>query len=123
MTAALDLKRQQVAAVPCGRCNECCKSDRIVLHPKLDRHEDYQYHLEPQDGGWVRVLDRKSDGACIYLAQGGCSIHGRAPTICQRFDCRTLVQMTPSEIQARRVQQNPQMAKVYAAGIERLALA
>ncbi len=66
------------------------------------------------------MLDRQPDGKCVYLTPRGCGIHGRAPEICRRMDCRVLVLMTPPDVQARRSRENPQMAAVYAAGHERL---
>ncbi|MDP3611660.1 MAG: hypothetical protein Q8R98_07395, partial [Rubrivivax sp.] len=64
--------------------------------------------------------DRKDNGDCTYLTDTGCSIKGKAPEICKRFDCRVLLLITPTERQAIRVAQNAAMAHVYAAGAERL---
>lgn len=76
----------------------------------------YQWHIE----FGLPVLDRRDDGACVYLTDSGCGIHGRAPGICQRMDCRELVSMTPIERQAQREKENPQMIRIYAAARERL---
>lgn len=76
----------------------------------------YRWHVE--DG--YAVLDRKANGECTYLTPEGCGIHGSAPQICQRFDCRELVQRTSQGQQIIRVQQNPQMEHIYSAGAERL---
>ena len=96
--------------VPCNGCTACCKQDRVVLGP-LDDPKAYAWHEEE---GYA-VLDRKAGGECIYLAADGCSIHGRAPQICQRFDCRELLTNTPQEMQRKREQENPQMRLIYAA--------
>jgi hypothetical protein len=121
MTAAeLNALRQQHSTVPCQGCTSCCRGDRVVLHPQLDRAEDFAHHLELHNGLWFRVLDRKPDGACAYLTGTGCGIHGRAPEICRRMDCRVLLLSTPPERRAEREAQNPQMRHVYLAGAARL---
>ena len=38
----------------------------------------------------VERLRRMPNGDCVYLGERGCTIHGRAPHVCQRFDCREL---------------------------------
>jgi hypothetical protein len=76
--------------VPCGACQLCCK---VLIVPLAE--EEYEQY----DWAWVtkltgerlgRALRRKPNGDCIYLSDTGCSIHGRAPHVCQRFDCREL---------------------------------
>jgi Fe-S-cluster containining protein len=67
------------------------------------------------------VLDRQPNGDCIFLGPTGCEVHGAAPEICRRFDCRVLYLLTPADQQAARVAQNAQMGLVYAAGAARLA--
>jgi hypothetical protein len=81
------------ANVPCNGCTACCQQDLIMLHPECgDVKEEYDcYEQEnPVTGkpGWA--LKRKPNGSCIYLGEGGCTIHGRAPAICREFDCRRL---------------------------------
>lgn len=73
----------------------------------------YRWHRE----GDYAVLDRKDNGECIYLTASGCGIHGRAPDICRRMDCRVLVLLTPAHVRERRVAENPHMARVYEAGL------
>ncbi len=114
--SALAARKQQVAEVPCGECRACCRHDRIFLGPGDDPRR-YRWHVE--DG--YAVLERRPDGACIYLTASGCGIHEHAPSICRRFDCRVLVLTTSAEHMQLRVQQNPQMAEVYRAGWERVA--
>jgi Fe-S-cluster containining protein len=111
----LEAKARQPSDVPCGDCRACCKHDRIFLGPRDDPGA-YRWHVE--DG--YAVLDRTASGECVYLTPKGCSIHGRAPEICRRMDCRVLFLLTPAEVQQRRCQENPQMASVYEAGRRRL---
>jgi Fe-S-cluster containining protein len=36
----------------------------------------------------------KETGHCIYLREGGCSIHHKRPAICREFDCRGFIRNT-----------------------------
>jgi Fe-S-cluster containining protein len=103
------------AVLSCGGCTACCKRDRIFLGP-TDDPRAFRWHLE----GRYAVLDRKDNGECVYLTEHGCSIHGAQPAICRRFDCRELVQMTPPDVRAARVRDNPTLQQVYEAGLARL---
>jgi hypothetical protein len=88
------------ANVPCGSCTLCCRTLIVPL-----AHEEYEQY----DWAWVttrdgerlgRALQRRPDGSCVYLGEHGCTIHGRAPHVCQRFDCREL--FLKSDRQGRR---------------------
>lgn len=114
--AQLEAKRQQPSTVDCGPCTACCKHDHVILGPK-DDPAAFKWH---EENGYV-VLDRKDNGDCVYLEPAGCGIHGAAPDICKRFDCRVLYSITPSEKRALRAHQNPQMIHIYRAGAQRLA--
>jgi len=61
--------------------------------------------MQVVDGRVQRILCRKPNGDCIYLIDGKCSIHGRAPKVCRDFDCRDLVRKpnpkVPAEVVAR----------------------
>ena len=111
---ALEAMKQRPSDVPCGDCRACCRHDRVILGP-ADDPRTYQWHVE---GGYA-VLDRRTNGECVYLTETGCGIHDRAPAICRRFDCRVLVLTTDEAVMQRRVSENPQMAEVYAAGRSR----
>jgi len=111
----LEAKRQQHSDVRCGSCTACCKSDRVMLGPEDDLSA-YRWHME----GPLVVLDRKNNGECVYLTPKGCGIHGKAPDICKRFDCRVLFLITPKVQRRIRIEQNPSMREVYAAGRSRL---
>ena len=112
--AQLESRRQQASEVPCGDCRACCSHDRIFLGPKDDPRA-FQWHLE---NGYA-VLDRKVNGECVYLTPAGCGIHGKAPDICRRMDCRVLYLLTPAEVRQRRISENPHMTLVYQAGAYR----
>lgn len=78
--------------VPCGKCTLCC---RTLIVPLADEeYEKYNWAwITKRDGTRLgRALMRKPDGSCVYLGENGCTIHGKAPHVCQRFDCRELFQ-------------------------------
>ncbi len=83
------------SAVPCDGCTLCCRGDAISLRPELgDDVSQYQTepHYKPELAAQgVRMLAHKEDLTCVYLTDAGCSIHGRAPVLCQEFDCRALM--------------------------------
>ena len=74
--------------VPCGGCTACCTSPRSV--PELSREEAGRLEHTTDAKGRLR-LKRKSDGSCVYLAEGKCSIYSSRPTVCQQFDCRVFL--------------------------------
>ncbi|EGC0267534.1 YkgJ family cysteine cluster protein [Salmonella enterica] len=80
--------------LPCNGCTACCKGDAISIHPELgDVAEDYQTvpHFMPQLAAkGVRMLAHDAERNCVYLGEGGCTIHGRAPALCREFDCRKM---------------------------------
>lgn len=74
--------------VPCNGCTLCCKGDAIFLHPECGDDAALYMTVAAPDGRLM--LAHKPNGDCVYLEEGGCSIHGRAPTICRELDCRVL---------------------------------
>lgn len=80
------------ADVPCGTCQLCCKT--LIVPLALEEYEQYAWAwVVTRDGKRLgRALKRKANGDCVYLGENGCTIHGRAPHVCQRFDCRELFQ-------------------------------
>jgi hypothetical protein len=38
----------------------------------------------------VLILDRHPNGDCVYLGEGGCTIHASAPFECRQYDCREI---------------------------------
>lgn len=74
--------------VPCKGCVLCCRNDAVRLLP----HEDasaFETEEHPAIPG-ARMLAHKANGDCIYLGDGGCSIHERRPQLCRDMDCRNL---------------------------------
>ena len=54
-----------------------------------DRAGEYRTEPHPYLPGAV-MLAHAPDGRCIYLGEGGCTIHDRAPSLCRSADCRAL---------------------------------
>lgn len=108
------------ADVPCDGCTACCKHDIIFLHPENgDKPETYETIevFNPISKRVAPALARAENGWCIYLGPGGCTIHDRAPVICQKFDCRKFVQMLGNRADRRRAAVGNEVVR---AGVERL---
>lgn len=82
-----NLKR---ADVPCGKCRLCCQMLIVPLAEEEFERYDWVWVTKMDGTRLGRALRRQPNGDCVYLAESGCSIHGRAPHVCQRFDCREL---------------------------------
>jgi hypothetical protein len=80
--------------VPCGKCQLCCKIHFVFLNEREYDQYEWGWCMRTGDDGKQhaigRVLNRKSNGDCVYLDEYGCTIHDRAPKVCREFDCRTL---------------------------------
>lgn len=51
--------------------------------------DDDPNHYQTLKGADGRLqLAKGETGNCVYLTKQGCGIHGRAPKMCQVFDCR-----------------------------------
>ena len=77
--------------VPCNGCTACCRGGEfIVLFPEHgDDPASYEHDaLRSEQGEPILVLRHRDNGDCVYLGEHGCTIHGRAPSICRHFDCR-----------------------------------
>jgi hypothetical protein len=79
-------------AIPCDGCTACCKTDQVILRPEAgDDVSSYEAELISSalyPGRLMPALKRDPlTGACVYLGDTGCTIHGRAPWTCRRFHC------------------------------------
>jgi len=68
--------------IQCGGCRKCCLGDTITLTPS---DNPSQYKTRCRDG---KLELANKDGQCVYLGASGCTIYGRQPEMCRRFDCR-----------------------------------
>lgn len=74
--------------VPCNGCTLCCQGDAVRLEPE-DMGREYQTEPHPYIPGALMIA-HKPNGECVYLDGHGCSIHGRAPSLCRSADCRSI---------------------------------
>ncbi len=74
--------------VPCNGCTECCRGfDTVWLMPT--EVGQYRMEIDPMSGRYM--LERTTDGDCVYLGESGCSIHASRPHVCRWYDCRQVV--------------------------------
>jgi hypothetical protein len=79
-------KKLPLRQVPCNGCTLCCQKDAVRLEPE-DMERGYQTEPHPYIPGALMIA-HKPGGECVYLDEHGCSIHGRAPSLCRSADCR-----------------------------------
>ena len=85
-------------------CVRCCKGDAIRLLPGDDTAS---YKTVPHDRFANQLmLAHKPNGDCIYLGDGGCTIHPRRPQMCREMDCR-LIALSLTYTQARKIKYFP----------------
>jgi hypothetical protein len=60
----------------------------VRLEPE-DQAGEYQTEPHPYIPGALMIA-HKPNGECVYLKDGGCSIHDRAPSLCRIADCRSI---------------------------------
>lgn len=109
--------------VPCNGCTLCCQNDLIILHPECgDDSSQYQtMRVEnPITGKPAIALRHKPEGGCIYLGKSGCTIHERAPAICQEFDCRRFYLSMNRAARRRAVKAGYVDKEIFEAGRSRL---
>ncbi|MDD5334121.1 MAG: YkgJ family cysteine cluster protein [Rhodoferax sp.] len=88
--APLQLQRDASFSHTCKRCTRCCRHYRIAVTPfdllrladklgistteVIARHLDGSQHLR-----------RRKDGACEFLTDQGCAVHGGRPLVCRMY--------------------------------------
>jgi hypothetical protein len=81
-------RKLHTTQVPCNGCTLCCTGDAVRL---LEEDLEAGYRSEPHSRiTGALMIAHKPNGECIYLDEHGCSIHGRAPSLCRSADCRSL---------------------------------
>lgn len=83
--------------VNCGSCTACCRKELVALiegdnladYPEA---EEASTHVKafladalPEAIGWM--IPHGSDGACVYVKHGRCSIYEKRPQMCRAFSC------------------------------------
>ncbi|HXX62239.1 MAG TPA: YkgJ family cysteine cluster protein [Bacteroidota bacterium] len=78
----------QLREVPCNGCTLCCQGDAIRLE---DAELSMGYKTEPHPYvSGALMLAHSANGNCVYLGEGGCTIHDRSPLLCRSADCRSI---------------------------------
>ncbi len=87
-----DEARAEPFGYVCGQCSNCCRDKRIQVNPyelaRLARaagvsaREFRQRHTE--DGAGTH-LARYESGACVFLGERGCTVHGDRPLVCRLY--------------------------------------
>ena len=110
------------ADVPCNGCTACCHSVIMLLPDGGDAVETYDHEIKTIAPGLTGpVLKQNADGSCIYLKDNACSIHERAPLICQSFDCRGwFLKFTRHERRKMMAQGGEYQRAIFEAGRARL---
>lgn len=75
-------------SVPCSGCVSCCYHKEVDIYPEEERPEDLRHLDVVEDQNGKLVLRKRSDGACVHLAEGGCSVFTHRPRACRMYDCR-----------------------------------
>ena len=80
----------------CSECGECCKLFLIdlneeeyrsrVFKTQFDRFGFIEDFNQAEECG-ANILEQDSEGCCIYLKDGKCSIHETRPEACREFFC------------------------------------
>lgn len=79
--------------VLCNGCTACCRNPHPGLGAYLRDYEDFRkyktvWNISPITGQMGRMIEKKSDGSCVYLVDKGCDIYSDRPDTCKEFDCR-----------------------------------
>jgi len=82
------IQKLTTKSVPGNGCTLYYQSDAIRFEEE-DTVADYQTEPHPFIPGAL-TLAHKHNGECVYLNDRGCTIHERAPSLCQIADCRTV---------------------------------
>lgn len=102
--------------VACDGCTLCCKGDAVRLLPG-DDIDSYKTERHPRVRS-ARMLAHKENGDCIYLGDGGCTIHDRRPQMCRTMDCRLLAAKLPPALARSLIGKKSLQASVYYRGKE-----
>lgn len=82
--------------VPCGTCTACCTSSyfKVVEADEVETINKIPKHLRHYSPGLSEgsiLIGYDSNGHCVMLKDGQCSIYDFRPKMCREFDCRVFV--------------------------------
>jgi Fe-S-cluster containining protein len=107
--------------VPCDGCRACCQHELVVLFPEDgDDPARFEHIALPSTHGPVLILKQKDNGDCVYLGPDGCTIYGRAPVVCRKFDCRAYFLSMPRQERRQIEKHVDSKISIFKAGRQRL---
>jgi hypothetical protein len=80
--------------VPCGECNACCRSPKMLVDLMPDELSRFPEAVPAAEIDTVSerssgyILPKNADGSCAKLVDGKCSIYADRPSACRSYDCR-----------------------------------
>jgi Fe-S-cluster containining protein len=93
----------------CGGCRLCCRGRQaVLLVPGVDDLASYEIQTIKSHA----VLAHQSNGDCVYLGSGGCTIYERRPALCRLFDCRELAGKASMKRWKIIIKKNPHVASL-----------
>jgi uncharacterized protein len=85
------LVRESPFSYECKACKRCCTGKRIPVNPyevaRLARHVGLSTtaFLEKHTEVGGAILRRSDDQRCVFLGEGGCSVHSSRPVACRLY--------------------------------------
>jgi Fe-S-cluster containining protein len=93
-----------------------------VLFPEEgDVPEAYDHVTIETSHGALKLLRQHVNGDCVYVGEHGCTIYGRAPLVCRRFDCRKYFLSMPRAERRQMERQAKAKIAIFEAARARLA--
>src|SRR5579859_7419166 len=86
-----ELTRASPFAYACRACSRCCWGKRIPINPyEVARlaevlGQSTTEFLERHTTNGGSLLAVRDDGACVFLGQGGCTVHAGRPLACRLY--------------------------------------
>lgn len=84
--------------VPCKGCTACCRGHTSVALRQDLGDDPFNYGLDKLAYEYLHgplqppsvVLKRQTNGDCIFLVMGACTVYEKRPAVCRFFDCRRI---------------------------------
>jgi len=88
--------RQAAFSYKCAACSRCCYHKKIQLNPyelaRLARSQNMSAAAFRERYVTDHVyLRQKPDGSCVFLGDGGCTIHADRPLVCRLYPLGRIV--------------------------------
>jgi Fe-S-cluster containining protein len=113
-----DRARSSSFGYACGACSRCCRGKVIPLNPyevaRLAAHHGVATTeaIARFTNDCGASLGVKDDGACVFLGDGGCTVHASRPLACRLYPLGRHIAANGDESFAE-IEPHPQTAGVY----------